>query len=67
MTTAKQLEHTIMSVIPAAIILYLRFAFSGFLDVLYEGVFGRMVMTVCLMIYAAAILLGRRMVQPQRW
>ena len=66
-TTAKQLEQTIMSVIPAAIILYLRFAFVGFLDVLYEGVFGRVVMTVCLLIYGSAVLLGRRMVQPERW
>ncbi|MBR6528302.1 MAG: type II secretion system F family protein [Lachnospiraceae bacterium] len=66
-TTAKQLEQTIMSVIPAAIILYLRFAFVGFLDVLYEGIFGRMVMTVCLLIYAVAILLGRRMVRLEQW
>lgn len=66
-TTAKQLEQTIMSVIPAAIILYLRFAFVGFLDVLYEGIFGRLVMTVCLLIYGAAILVGRRMVRPERW
>ena len=66
-TTAKQLEQTIMSVIPAAIILYLRFAFTGFLDVLYEGLFGRAVMTVCLLIYGAAVLLGRHMVRPERW
>ncbi len=66
-TTAKQLEQTIMSFIPAAIILYLRFAFVGFLDVLYEGIFGRVVMTLCLGIYAAAILWGRRMVRAERW
>lgn len=66
-TTAKQLEQTIMSVIPAAIILYLRFAFVGFLDVLYEGVFGRAVMTVCLLIYGSAVVLGRWMVRPERW
>lgn len=66
-TTAKQLEQTIMSVIPAGIILYLRVAFVGFLDVLYEGTFGRVVMTVCLLIYGLAVLLGRRMVRPERW
>jgi tight adherence protein B len=66
-TTARQLEQTIMSFIPAAIILYLRFAFMGFLDVLYEGIFGRMVMTVCLLIYGTAVLLGRRMVRPEQW
>ena len=66
-TTAKQLEHTIMSVVPAAIILYLRFAFVGFLNVLYEGVFGRTVMTICLLIYGVAVLLGWRMVRSERW
>lgn len=66
-TTAKQLEQTIMSVIPAAIILYLRFAFVGFLDVLYQGIWGRAVMTICLLIYGTAVLLGRRMVRPERW
>lgn len=66
-TTARQLEQTIMSFIPAAIILYLRLAFIGFLDVLYEGIFGRVVMTVCLLIYGTAVLLGRRMVRPEQW
>ncbi|MBQ9165733.1 MAG: type II secretion system F family protein [Oscillospiraceae bacterium] len=67
LTTAKQLEETIMSLIPAGIILYLQLAFEGFLDILYQGMMGRIVMTVCLVIYAGAILLGRRMVQPERW
>ena len=67
LTTAKQLEHTIMSLLPVGIILYLSVAFDGFLDVLYEGVFGRMVMTVCLVLYGSAVLLGWRMVQPQQW
>lgn len=67
LTTAKQLEQTIMSVIPAGIILYLRFAFEGFLDVLYEGIFGRVVMTICFGIYVIAVLVGRRMVRAERW
>ena len=66
-TTARQLEQTIMSFIPAAIILYLRFAFVGFLDVLYEGVFGRMVMTICLLIYGGAVWWGRCMTRPEQW
>ena len=67
LTTAKQLEHTIMSFMPAGIILYLGFTFDGFLDVLYEGVFGRMVMTVCLLVYGAAVILGWRMVGAEQW
>lgn len=67
LTTAKQLEQTIMSFFPAGIILYLSVAFDGFLDVLYEGLFGRVVMTICLLIYVGAVLLGRHMVQPSQW
>lgn len=67
LTTAKQLEETIMCFIPAGIILYLNFAFDGFLDVLYSGVSGRVVMTICLVIYGAAVLIGWRMVSPEAW
>ena len=65
--TAKQLEETIMAFIPAGIILYLNFAFDGFLDVLYDGVPGRVVMTVCLAVYAAAVAMGWYIVRAQEW
>lgn len=67
LTTAKQLEETIMSLIPAGIILYLNFAFDGFLDVLYTSAAGRGVMTVCLFIYGAAVLLGWSIVRAEQW
>jgi len=67
LTTAKQLEETIMSLIPAGIILYLNFAFDGFLDVLYTSIAGRGIMTVCLIIYAAAVALGWSMVKAEKW
>ncbi|MCI8401817.1 MAG: type II secretion system protein F [Lachnospiraceae bacterium] len=65
--TAKQLEETIMAFIPAGIILYLNIAFDGFLDVLYDGVPGRVVMTVCLAVYAAAVAMGWYIVRAQEW
>ena len=67
LTTAKQLEETIMSLIPAGIILYLNFAFDGFLDVLYTSVAGRVIMTACLLVYAAAVVLGWSMVRAEKW
>lgn len=66
-TSAKRLEETIMSVIPAGIILYLNFAFEGFLAPLYEGVTGRGIMTGCLLVYGAAIGIGWYLVQPRQW
>jgi tight adherence protein B len=66
-TAAKQLEQSVMSVIPAGIILYLNMAFEGFLDPLYKGRAGRGVMTGCLIVYAAAIWIGRRLTQPKEW
>ena len=67
LTTAKQLEETIMSLLPAGIILYLNFAFDGFLDVLYTTPAGRIIMTACLAVYAAAVLLGWSMVRTEKW
>ena len=66
-TAAKQLEETVMTFIPAGIILYLNLSFDGFLDVLYQGAAGRAVMTVCLLIYGAAVALGFYMVGEERW
>ena len=51
----------------AGIILYLNLSFDGFLDVLYQGAAGRAVMTVCLLIYGAAVALGFYMVGEERW
>ena len=55
LTAAKQLEETVMTFIPAGIILYLNFSFDGFMDVLYQGLAGRAVMTVCLLIYGCGL------------
>lgn len=60
---AKKYEQTIMNVIPAGIILYMNLTFPGFLDVLYTGVTGRIIMTGCLMVYAASWYMGRKMVE----
>ena len=59
---AKKSEQTIMSLMPAGIILYLQISSPGFLDVLYGNPFGICAMTVCLGFYGTAYWLGRRIV-----
>ena len=59
---AKKYEQTIMSLMPAGIILYLRLASPGFLDILYGNALGVGAMSVCLVVYGGAWLLGRKIV-----
>lgn len=61
--SAKKLEQRIMILMPIAILLYMKVFNGGFLDVLYEGVVGRLVMTGCLFVYGVAFFLGERIVE----
>ena len=58
----KQLELSIMSIMPSAIIAYLKIASPNFLEPLYHNLFGVMLMSACLAIYLMAILLGNKIV-----
>ena len=60
---AKKLEFRIMTMIPLAMILYLKLSFPEMLDTLYGNSFGILVMTVCLGIYFAAYEIGNRIVE----
>ena len=59
---AKSFEQKIMAVTPALFILYMQLSSPGFLTVLYTSAFGAILMTVCLVVYIAAVWLGRRIV-----
>lgn len=61
--SAKVFEQRIMTVMPAAVLLYVRLGSGEFLEGLYHDPAGILVMTVCLAIYLAAYLIGKRMVQ----
>ncbi len=61
--SAKKLEQRVMIIMPLAILLYMGVFSEGFLDVLYEGVTGRVVMSVCFAVYLAAFFLGEKIVQ----
>ena len=60
---ARVYEQRIMSVMPAAVLLYIRLGSGEFLEGLYHNVTGVLVMSVCLGIYGAAYWMGKRMVQ----
>ena len=62
---AKKLEFKVMSMIPFAMICYIKVSFPEFVDVLYGNVLGIGVMTVCLLIYVVAYELGKRIVEVE--
>lgn len=61
--SAKKMELQIMTVIPLAMIVYLKICFPEFLSVLYGNVAGSVIMSVCLTIYVIAYEIGKRMVE----
>lgn len=61
--SAKKMELRVMSVIPFAMIVYLRLSFPEFLSVLYGNVAGIVIMSVCLAIYLVAYEVGKRIVE----
>ena len=63
MISAKKMELTIMSVIPFAMIGYMRISFPEFLEVLYGNAVGVIIMSVCLIVYLVSYEIGKRMVE----
>ncbi len=66
LVAARKMEQTIMSIMPAAIIVYLKLTSPGFLSVLYGNLLGACMMTACLGVYAGAWMLGRKMTAAGR-
>lgn len=60
---SKKYEFRVMCVIPYAMILYMQLSFPEFMQSLYGNVFGIGVMTLCLGVYAAACVLGAKMIK----
>ncbi len=61
--SAKKMEFKIMTIIPMAMILYLKVSFPEFMDVLYGNVAGVVIMSICLLVYLVAYEMGRRIVE----
>lgn len=60
MSASVQFEQKVMMIIPFLMILYVDATSPGFFQVMYETVFGRLVMTGCLMAYLVSWYLSRR-------
>lgn len=60
MISEKQLEQGIMSIIPLMMILYVKISSPEMIEVMYQTVAGRIIMSCCLIIYIFAFLLGMK-------
>ena len=56
------MEQRVMSIIPAAIVVYLKFTAAEFIQPLYGNVYGAVIMTVCLIVYVIADMWAKRIV-----
>ena len=59
MTASKQFEQKIMSMIPFFIVLYIDLTSPGFFNIMYSTGIGRILMTLCMIIYIAALGISR--------
>ncbi len=57
---SKKYEQRIMDVMPLFIVLYVDFT-SDMLEIMYKGLIGRIVMTICLIMYLAAFWIGEKL------
>ena len=60
---AKKMEFQLMSVVPFAMIGYVKWAFPDFMSVLYGNLTGIIIMSICLGIYVFAYEWGKRMIE----
>ena len=60
---SKKFEFEIMCAVPFAIILYMKLTFGEFLSVLYGNAAGVIIMTICLTVYIAAYITGRKIIR----
>lgn len=63
--TGKRFESNIMNLMPLGILLYFNLIDPEFLEPLYSGIFGRVVMTGFLALYVGCILLTRKITKIQ--
>lgn len=57
---AKRMEQNIMNVVPVAMIGYVRITTPDYFNAMYHNLFGIMVMSLCLAVYAGAYMLSRK-------
>lgn len=60
LTAARRLEQKIMNILPFCIVLYIEAASPGFFDQMYVTMFGRILMTVCLIVYVVSVFMAEK-------
>ena len=60
--SARELETRIMAIIPFFIILYIELTSKGYFNAMYQTVGGRILMTICLIMYLSAICISKKIV-----
>lgn len=63
LVSAKKMEQKIMNMVPFLIIIYIELTSRGFFDVLYHNLTGILIMTICFIVYLAAFVISRRLVE----
>lgn len=63
LVSAKKMEQKIMNMVPFFIIIYIGLTSKGFFDVLYHNLTGIFIMTACLIVYLAAFVISKRLVE----
>lgn len=61
--SAKKYEQKIMNGVPFFIIFYIELTTKGFFNCLYQGLLGRIIMTMCLVLYLLSIYMSSRIVK----
>ncbi len=61
--SAKRYEQRIMNVVPLMMILYMKVTSADTMAVMYNTCLGRIIMTLCLIVYAAAYLTGKYLIR----
>ncbi len=63
LVAAKKYEHTIMSLVPMGIIVYMKMGNPQMFEKMYGNLMGIVVMSICLLIYAVGYFWGRKIVR----
>ena len=64
-TTARRTEFLIMACMPAGMMLYLELTAASYMDPLYHGLTGRLLMSLVLLLYAGTVFWGLRMMKAE--
>lgn len=64
--SGKKMEMNIMRLMPFAILAYIGFANPGYFDILYNGLYGRLIMTGCLGAYIGAYAMGEFVIRRMK-